>query len=197
MQLALFDFDHTITHGDSYAAFLRRVATPAQWRRARWQVAPWLLGYKAGLVSAARLRRLVTALAFTGRDAGEIAALGREHAIHTLPGLLRRDVMQRLDWHQQQGHEVVLVSASLEDYLAPWCRTHGLDGLICNTLEREGSRLTGRYAGGDIGRHKAALIRDSRKLEAYKRIHAYGDSREDRPMLALAHERWYAGRRLA
>ncbi|NUS39871.1 MAG: HAD-IB family hydrolase, partial [Lysobacter sp.] len=28
-------------------------------------------------------------------------------------------------------------------------------------------------------------------------IHAYGDSREDKPMLALAHERWYAGRRIA
>ena len=30
VELALFDFDHTITTGDSYGRFLRRVATPQQ-----------------------------------------------------------------------------------------------------------------------------------------------------------------------
>jgi phosphoserine phosphatase len=28
------------------------------------------------------------------------------------------------------------------------------------------------------------------------RIHAYGDSSEDKPMLALAHERWFRGKPL-
>ena len=31
-------------------------------------------------------------------------------------------------------------------------------------------------------------------LSQYTRIHAYGDSSEDKPMLALAHERWYRGK---
>ncbi|MCW0450997.1 hypothetical protein NB721_000083 [Xanthomonas sacchari] len=59
------------------------------------------------------------------------------------------------------------------------------------------ARLTGRYRHGDCGPRKAALIRMQYDLNAYRRIYAYGDSREDRPMLALAHERWYCGRRIA
>ena len=35
MELALFDFDHTVTAGDSYGRFLRRIATPQQLARAR------------------------------------------------------------------------------------------------------------------------------------------------------------------
>lgn len=194
MQLALFDFDHTLTDGDSYAKFLRRVATPAQLRQARWRIGPWVLGYRAGLVSAAALRRRVTAMTFAGRDAEEVEALGAAHARDALPAMLRPDMMQRLDAHLRDGHDVVLVSASLDSYLRPWCATHGLHGLICNALERDGTRLTGRYAPHDIGAHKAQEIRQRLDLSRYARIHAYGDSREDRPMLALAQTRWYRGK---
>ena len=89
-----------------------------------------------------------------------------------------------------------LVSGSLDVYLGPWCERHGL-ALICNRLESRDGRLTGRYADGDRGGHKAGDIRSRYDLSCYDRIHAYGDSREDRPMLALAHERWYRGRRIA
>lgn len=196
MHLALFDFDHTVTTCDTYGRFLRRVATPAQRSRARWTVGPWLLGYRAGLVSAVGIRARVTRLTFAGREAAEIAAHGEPYARDILPALLRPDVMQRIDWHHRQGHAVVLVSGSLDLYLRPWCERHGLQ-LICNRLEQRDGRLTGRYVDGDCGPHKARLVRERYDLARYERIHAYGDSREDRPMLALAHECWYRGRRVA
>jgi HAD superfamily hydrolase (TIGR01490 family) len=196
MQLALFDFDHTITTGDSYGRFLRRVATPGQLARARWKVGPWLLGYRAGLVSAEGLRARATRLAFTGRDAGEIAAHGADFSRETLPSMLRAEMMERIDWHRAQGHAIALVSGSLDLYLQPWSERHGLS-LVCNRLEAIDGLLTGRYAGGDIGRHKAREVRARCDLSRYECIHAYGDSREDLPMLALAHVRWYRGRRMA
>jgi HAD superfamily hydrolase (TIGR01490 family) len=197
VDLALFDFDHTITTHDTYSGFLRRVATPQQVAQARWTVGPWLLGYRAGLVSAKAIRARVTALTFAGRDAAEIAAHGAPYARDVLPGLLRPEMMQQIEWHHAQGHTVALVSASLDLYLQPWCEQHGLQ-LICNRLEHASDgRLTGRYAGHDCGPHKAALIRARYDLSSFQRIHAYGDSREDRPMLALAHERWYRGQQVA
>ena len=195
MQLALFDFDHTLTRCDSYARFLRRVAAPERQAQAKWALGPSLLGYRLGLVSAESLRRRATRLAFTGLRAEAIQAHGQAYAREILPGLLRPEMMRRLDWHRARGHEVVVVSGSLDAYLSPWCEALGLE-LICNRLERRGTRFTGRYAGRDIGRHKADEIRARFDLPAYARIHAYGDSAEDRPMLALAHERWYRGARL-
>ena len=196
MQLALFDFDHTVTTCDTYSRFLRRVATPEQLAMAKWKIGPWLLGYRAGIVSARGIRERVTRLTFAGRDAAEIAAHGEPYARDMLPAMLRPEMMRRIEWHQAQGHEVALVSASLDLYLRPWCERYGL-ALLGNRLEHADGRLTGRYHGRDIGPHKAAEIRTRYNLSQYERIHAYGDSREDRPMLALAHERWYAGRRIA
>jgi HAD superfamily hydrolase (TIGR01490 family) len=196
MQLALFDFDHTITTCDTYSRFLRHVATPAQLVAAKWTVGPWLLGYRAGVVSAAGIRARAARVAFGGRDAAEIGAGAACYAEQALPQLLRPEVMARIDWHRREGHDVVVVSGSLDLYLTPWCTQHGL-ALLCNRLEIEAGRLTGRYAGADIGPHKAREIRARYDLSRYERIHAYGDSREDKPMLALAHERWYRGTRIA
>ncbi|PPU03959.1 HAD family hydrolase [Xanthomonas arboricola] len=192
MHLALFDFDHTITTCDSYARFLRKVATPAQLATAKWQIGPWVLGYRLGMVAAAALRARVTRKVFSGRALQEMSAHGADYARSALPGVLRTEMMRRIDWHQAQGHEVVLVSASLDLYLQPWCAQHGLS-LICNKLEHHAGVLSGRYAGGDCGPHKAAQIRLRYDLSHYACVHAYGDSREDKPMLALAQRRWYRG----
>ncbi|APP84154.1 HAD family hydrolase [Xanthomonas hortorum] len=192
MQLALFDFDHTITTCDTYARFLRKVATPAQLAAAKWQVGPWVLGYRVGLISAQALRARVTRLVFSARSLEEMTMHGAAYARNNLPGMLRTNMMQRIDWHQAQGHEVVLVSASLDLYLQPWCAQHDLS-LICNRLEHHAGVLSGRYAKGDCGPHKATRIRLRYDLSQYECVHAYGDSREDTPMLALAQQRWYRG----
>ena len=196
MDLALVDFDHTVTTCDTYSRFLRRVATPAQLSAAKWTVGPWLLGYRLRLVSAAALRTRVTRLTFAGRDAAEIEAAGECHARDLLPGVLRPAMMERIGWHQARGDTVVIVSGSLDAYLRPWCDAHGL-ALICNRLEVEDGRLTGRYLAGDRGAHKAADIRARYDLTQFDRVHAYGDSSEDKPMLALAQERWWRGQRIA
>lgn len=193
MELALFDFDHTITACDTYSRFLRRVATPEQRALAWWRLGPWLLGYRLKLVSATRIRRRVTAQVFRGRHAGEIAQMAADYARDHLPGMVRPEMLEQIQWHKAQGHTVAVVSASIDLYLQSWCRQWGLQ-LICNRLEVQDNRLTGRYADGDCGPRKVADIRQRFDLGAFRRIHAYGDSGEDRPMLALAHERWYRGR---
>ena len=172
------------------------MATPAQKARAQWSIGPWLAGYKLRVLSAEALRVRATGVVFRGRDAVEIAAIGARYATEMLPGVLRPAMMERIDWHKARGDTVAIVSASLDVYLQPWCALHGLE-LACNRLEALDGRLSGRYLGGDRGRHKAADIRSRYDLSRFDRVHAYGDSREDRPMLALAHERWYRGHRLA
>lgn len=196
MELALVDFDHTVTTCDTYGRFLRHVATPEQLASSRWRVGPWVAGYRLGLVSASALRVRVTRKVFTGRDAAEIAAIGADYARDVLPRVVRPEMLGRIAEHRARRHEVVIVSGSLDVYLEPWCRIHGLEW-ICNRLESEDGRLTGRYAGGDRGAHKVADIRARYDLSRYTRIHAYGDSSEDRAMLALAHERWWRGQRVA
>jgi HAD superfamily hydrolase (TIGR01490 family) len=195
MELALVDFDHTVTDCDTYARFLRRVATPEQLAQAWWKVGPWLLAYRLKLISAERIRARVTRLTLRDRHADDIATLAAGFSREVLPEVVRPQMLEQIRWHLEQRHTVVIVSGSLDLYLRPWCEALGLD-LICNRLESQDGRLTGRYAEGDCAPQKADRIRARYDLSRYARIHAYGDSREDRPMLALAQERWYRGKPL-
>lgn len=195
MNLALFDFDHTITTVDTYGRFLRRIARPQQLAQARWRIGPALLGYRLGMVSAQRLRARVTRFAFQGGNEETIREAGSRFACEVLPALLRPEMEQRIGWHQSQGDTVVVVSGSLDVYLQPWCAERGL-AVICNALEAENGELTGRYRDGDCGADKVRRISARYELDRYPTIYAYGDSREDRGMLALAQQRWYRGRRI-
>lgn len=198
MDLALFDFDGTITTGDTYTPFLQYASTAAvkrrAWRRLLW---PWL-GYKLGLISAVAVRSRVTAHVLAGRKVSRIHALGARYARERLPHVLRPEAMARIAWHQGRGDRVVVVSASLDAYLVPWCRAQRLE-LICSELETDGSMLTGRYRGGDCaGPAKATRVLERFRLDDYGSVHAYGDTAEDRELLALAHHpvyRWRTARR--
>ena len=47
------------------------------------------------------------------------------------------------------------------------------------------------------GAEKARRVRERYDLSRYPVVHAYGDTHEDRDLLALAHRRWYRGREIA
>ena len=96
--LALFDFDHTVTHSDSFGRFIRDMATPQQLASAKWTMGPWITGYRLGVVSARQLRQRVIKLAFRDRAEAEIRVQGVRHAHEVLPGLLRPEMMQRIAW---------------------------------------------------------------------------------------------------
>jgi phosphatidylglycerophosphatase C len=123
--------------------------------------------------------------------------LGAEYAGSVLPAKVRPSALERIAWHQARGDQVVIVSASLDLYLAPWSASRGLD-CICSTLEERGGRLSGRYVGGDCaGREKVRRIRGRYDLGRYDTVYAYGDSGEDREMLELAHKKFYRWKEIA
>jgi HAD superfamily hydrolase (TIGR01490 family) len=191
MNLALFDFDGTITLTDTWTPFMR-FALPV-WRLAVGQAVllPVVVGYRLGAVSASRGREIAARLAFQGERVPAIRRKGAEYATAILPLDVRPEALGRIDWHRSQGDHVVVVSAALDVYLAPWCQAQGLD-FVCTVLEERGGRFTGRYVHGDCsGAEKARRIRERYELERYAAVYAYGDSAEDREMLECAHEKYY------
>lgn len=197
MNLALFDFDGTLTTRETYADFMRHAVSPLRRALGTPLFAPMLAGYKLGLVSGNRIRRHVAAFGLRGASATHVHATGTRFAAEHIPPLLRMDAMQRLAWHKAQGDTVVLVSGGLDFYLAPWCRTHGIE-LLCSRMETRGDCLTGHYLGAQcVGEEKARRVRERFDLAAYEQCHAHGDSDEDLAMLALAQQRTYRGYRIA
>jgi HAD superfamily hydrolase (TIGR01490 family) len=195
MNLALFDFDGTITSADTFTPFVRLAAGRSRVLAGSAILSPLLLGYALGVVPTKKVRAAVARCAFWGRPRERVAALGAEYA-ESLTRVVRPEAVERIRWHQAHGDTVVVVSASLDAYLIPWCQSQKLE-LICTELESRAGTLTGRYRGGDCtGTEKARRVRERYALDRYPVVYAYGDTDEDRELLGLAHKQYLNWREL-
>jgi HAD superfamily hydrolase (TIGR01490 family) len=195
MDLALFDFDGTLTTTDTFSRFMYFSSGPARIALGTLVLGPLLVGFRSGLVSGRTLRRASAAFCFRGRAVEDVARLGRRYA-QTFEPLLRPEAMARLRGHQAKGDRVAIVSASLSVYLVPWTEAQGVD-LLCTELEERGGVHTGGFRGSDCaGEEKARRVRARYDLKSYATIYAYGDTHEDHPLLRLATKRYFCGREL-
>lgn len=194
MNIALFDFDGTLTDCDCFTAFIR-FATP-KWRLwpATLMVTPMFLLYKVGMLKTTRLRALMVWLAFAGRREDKVKRQGEIFAREYIPTHLRPKMLERLLNHVDQDDAVAMVSASLSVYLKPFCLETGIECLSSELASHNG-RLTGRYVGSDCtAEQKVARVRSRFDLDHYATVYAYGDTPEDDAMLALADVKFYQGR---
>jgi HAD superfamily hydrolase (TIGR01490 family) len=195
MNLALFDFDGTITNCDTFTPFVKEVIQPERMRWGRVLLAPSILGYRMGLVSSSRIRQQIVKVGLKGFSKAVIDEKGRLHANKFISSVLRPEAMERLKWHQSQSDRIIVVSASLDVYLKPWCDRMGFE-LSCTQLEVENEALTGRYHDGDCsGISKSERVKAMVNLEYYNRIYAYGDTKKDDELLALADAKYFQWRK--
>ena len=194
MNLALFDFDGTITTRELMPEFVRMATTKRRLMVGRVVLAPIFVGYKAGVVSGNAIRDRIADFAFRGLPQRDLQAAGEHFARDVIPPTVRPEAMERLPWHRDQGDTIAVVSGSFDLYLSHWCAQHGLE-LLCSSLEVRNGVMTGRFEGAQcVGAEKARRVRERYDLSRYRVVYAYGDTHEDRDLLALAHRRWYRGR---
>jgi phosphatidylglycerophosphatase C len=187
--VAAFDVDGTLSYRDTMVPFLMRVRGRAPVARALLTASPILVRTAAGLESRTRAKEALFIRTLRGWWLDELRPIAEEHARDVVDRQLRPDRLQRLRWHQQQGHEVVLVSAALDIYMSAVGRLLGCTATIATRLEvdRRG-RVTGRLFGDNVrGPAKQRLLREWLGEDAEQvKLWAYGDSDGDTELLAMA-----------
>lgn len=197
MNLALFDFDGTLTTDDTFTQFIFFATPRPRLLMGYVLLAPWIFSYKLGFISASRMRRMIVGIAFWRMSQNHLEARATIFAEQILPNLIRPKVMDLLKNHQLQGDRVVIVSASLSVYLKYWSKQHNVE-LICSELCVRHSKFTGTYLDGDCsGVQKVKAITARIDTEKYDVVYAYGDTDEDLPMLNLADIAFYQGKPFA
>ena len=192
--VAAFDVDETLTVRDCVVPFMRSVAGTGR-------LVKVMLSGLGSFISSVRRRDRDALKAkfvhgvFEGKNASDIEALGVQFASKVADGWLRSDVAARMRWHQEQGHVVVLVSASLGVYLHPLGDLLEVDAVLCTELEEADGVLTGKLVGKNCrGEEKVARVqkwREDAGIDAQDLVYAYGDSSGDKQLLELfSHGTW-------
>ena len=193
--VAAFDFDGTITYCDTLIPFLLYVGGKVKFAEKLIKLIPQYIRYKRGKLTNERTKEAFLSSFLKGYEYRKLQFLGEKFTSSILTRLVRKKMIQKIIWHQGQGHQCVLVSASLNVYLDAWAQLHGL-AVISSRLEIDHQGLvTGKLQGRNCyGREKARRL--TRWLGKHKcdYLYAYGDSSGDFEMLQMADSRIYRGK---
>jgi len=189
---AFFDLDRTIIAGSSAFAFSRPFYQGGLInRRAAIRAAyAQLLSLPRAMTGSdadqiARTRANLTTLC-QGWDVEQVRSIVDETLHDSVDPLVYAEAAALIDEHLAQGHDVVVVSASGAEIVAPIAAMVGATHSVATRMAVADGRYTGAIDFYCYGENKAVAIRELATANGYDltRCHAYSDSVTDLPMLA-------------
>ena len=190
-KIVFIDFDGTITTKDSLPDFIKFAIGKPKYYFGLCILSPMLLAYVLKLLPNHIAKEKMISYYFKGWSENTFQALADEYSVNNIDTIVRHKAIEKLRWHQEQGHKVVIVSASMKSWLKKWCDTHNVE-LISTQLEIKQGKFTGKFATKNChGKEKVNRIKEQYPLQDYSYIYAYGDSSGDKDMLKLANEAFY------
>jgi len=187
--IALFDLDYTLLNTSSGLTYIKEALK-------QHRISPWV-AVQIGIFNKLRIldfgqahARLITHVAKQGQ--AEAISFFEEWVSRALFSRLAPKGRAKIEWHQKQGHRVVMVSASIEEIVKPVAKYLGLQqDYLCTHLKVYDDRYTGELDGPlCYGPGKVQWVKlwatqnkiDLSEITAY----VYTDSASDVPLLELA-----------
>ena len=131
-----------------------------------------------------RMRSYVTSMC-AGWDVEQVKAIVAETLHDIVDPLVFAEAAELIADHRLCGRDVVVVSASGEEIVAPIARALGATHAMATRMAVRDGKYTGEVDFYCYGEAKAAAVRELAALEGYQLEHcyAYSDSITDLPML--------------
>jgi len=189
--VAFFDFDGTITNKDSLLEFIRYCKGRNAFYAGFILNAPYLVAYKLRIISNQRAKEKMLHHFFGNMPVEVFNHHCESFFQEIIPSLIRPKALKEIKKLQEAGAEVVIVSASPENWLRSWCISMHVK-LIGTRLEICNNRITGKIDGNNChGKEKVSRIKKSFDLSVFTSVYCYGDTPGDKPMLSLGNHAFY------
>ena len=188
--VVIFDLDGTLTCRDSYLAYLAGFLIRHPQRLLRILPLPWtVLKYALRRVNNTELKQRFLHAVLGGASRRDVESWTRIFVDRLLAEGLRRDALQTLESHRQNGDLLVLLTASLDLYVDEVGRRLGFNHVLCTKAEWLNEHLSGKLAGPNHhGDEKVQYLRRLKDTHVVSMIAAYADHRSDLPFLQLAEQ---------
>jgi HAD superfamily hydrolase (TIGR01490 family) len=131
-----------------------------------------------------RMRSFITSMC-TGWDVAQVRDIVNETLHEIIDPLVYDEAVELIGAHKAAGRDVVIVSTSGEEVVAPIGAMLGADNIIATRMVVDDGRYTGEIAHYAYGAAKADAIRELAISRGYDlaECYAYSDSLTDLPML--------------
>ncbi len=190
---AFFDLDKTIIAKSSVLAFGRPfyqgglINRRAVLRSAYAQFVFALAGADADQIE--RMRTYLTSMC-SGWDVAQVREIVSETLHDIIDPIVYDEAVDLIGMHKAAGRDVVIVSTSGEEVVAPIGAMLGADEVVATQMLVAEGKYTGEIGRYTYGPEKAIAVRELAEARGYDlaRCYAYSDSVTDVPMLeAVGH----------
>lgn len=194
-RLALFDFDGTLTDSDSLFSFLLFFRGNLYFIGKIIRSIPALVAYKLGFVNNSIAKEKLLSFFLKNVDIDEFDMRCKAYCEEKLPSILNASLIEKFHQHISNGDRVLIVSASVENWILPWASQFNVE-VLGTRLSLIDGVLTGKFFGANCnGAEKVKRIKAHLDIENYSSIIAYGDSKGDEQMIKLADIVFYKGKK--
>lgn len=188
-QLWVFDFDGTVTRRDSLLEFIRFACGGTRFLCGFLLYSPLLVLMKLRLYPNWKVKQKIFSHFFRGDRIEDFDEVCRLFAAKK-SSLIRPEAVKKMTEGRRQGAQVMIVSASVDNWVRPFFPSVMVLG---TKIETAGGRLTGRFLTPNCyGEEKVNRLR--KELAAPREeyyIVAFGDSRGDKELLEYADEGYF------
>ena len=178
--IATFDFDGTITRKDTLWEFLKHTHSPLQIAGNFILVFPYVLLYKIGLMNNGKAKQKLFSVFYRNWTIEHFNSYCNSFQ-PIIDNCIRPDIYQTFKKHLSAGHKVIIVSASIENWITPWAMKEGVDTVIATRIEvSPQKKLTGQFVSQNCyGKEKVRRLQQMFPERNNYTLIAYGDSKGD------------------
>lgn len=186
MTIVAFDFDGTITKCDTFLAFLLHSKGKTRVLCGFIRFLPYLILYKLGLYSNSKLKENVFSYFYSGMILTEFDNLCNSF-FDSHKDILYNDACDEINNHIKENKEVIIVTASIENWVKPYANYLNVKKLIGTQIEVMDNRITGKFLSPNCyGIEKVnRLLHEYKSRNKYELI-VYGDSKGDYDLIKIA-----------
>lgn len=185
--IVVFDFDGTITKKDSFLKFI-------EFSKGRWWLfvgvalhLPQIIAMKCRLFPNWKAKQALFSFFFKSVSYEKFNYWGDDFCSE-IDKIVRSKALDAINFHKCKGDSIIIVSASIENWISPWAARVGADMVIATKIEKNhDGKLTGKFFSKNCyGQEKV-----NRLLEVYPnrndfKLIVYGDSRGDKELLEFS-----------
>lgn len=185
-KVAVFDFDGTLTTKDTLLEFIKYTHGKMAFFVGFAIYSPLLILMKLHLYPNWKAKQKVFAHFYKGMEYDKFVALGERFADH-VESIRKESTISRLKKLSHEGADIYVISASIDEWVRPFCNRLGVKDVLGTKVEVKDGILTGRFLTKNCyGQEKVNRLLEVEPNRKEYSLCAFGDSRGDKEMLEFA-----------